>query len=142
YCDQDREGNIDTGDTPIPGIDIKITSQTAQPGQAFTQTTDGSGSYDIALPARTDDYKVEITGLPGGFTIVIPAVLNVAGNVVIGTASHFGPNGGTAPVSVNASPWTARRHRGLRICEPCSLPGRWSRGGAGSLHRCMPRAAA
>ena len=74
------------GDTPIPGIEIKITSQPAQPGQTFTQTTDGSGSYNISLSARTADYKVEITGLPGGFTIVIPATMFYSIHVVRGNS--------------------------------------------------------
>jgi hypothetical protein len=72
YCDQDLDGTIDAGDTPIPGIEVDITSLDVQPGLLFTQDTDGSGNYNIPLPARTDRYRVELVGLPGGFTVVIP----------------------------------------------------------------------
>jgi SdrD B-like domain len=72
YCDQDLDGTIDAGDTPVSGIDILITSIDAQPGQMFSQTTDANGAYNIGLPARTDRYTVEIENLPAGFTIVIP----------------------------------------------------------------------
>ena len=73
YCDQDLDGTIDTGDTPISGIDILITSLDGQTaGQTFSQSTDGSGSYNIGLPTRSDHYRVEIVNLPAGFTIVIP----------------------------------------------------------------------
>ncbi len=72
YCDQDLDGTIDAGDTPVSGIDILITSLDAQPGQTFSQTTDANGDYNIGLPARTDRYTVEIENLPAGFTIVIP----------------------------------------------------------------------
>src|SRR5262249_1222453 len=72
YCDQNQDGTIDAADTPLPGIEVDITSLDVQPGLLFSQDTDGSGSYNIALPARTDRYRVELVGLPAGFTVVIP----------------------------------------------------------------------
>jgi hypothetical protein len=73
YCDVDGDGVIDVpGDTALSGIGVKMTSLDAQPGQMFTTTTNGSGFYNVNLPGRTDRYRVELTGLPGGWTIVVP----------------------------------------------------------------------
>src|SRR5262245_35243577 len=72
YCDQNVNGMIDASDTPIPGVEVDITSLDVQPGLLFTQDTDASGAYNIPLPARTDRYRVELVGLPAGFTVVIP----------------------------------------------------------------------
>ncbi len=71
-CDHDLDGQFDAGDTPLDGITVRVTSLDAMPGQQFTDTTDASGAYEVGLPARTDRYRVELIGLPAGFTIVIP----------------------------------------------------------------------
>jgi hypothetical protein len=73
YCDQDSDGVIDVpGDTPIIGVAVLATSLDVSPGQEFSDGTDGSGFYNIPLPARTDRYRVELIGLPGGFSVVVP----------------------------------------------------------------------
>jgi hypothetical protein len=84
-CDVDLDGTFSPGDTPLSGIDVHITSQDVSPGELFTGTTDGSGNYNVGLPARTDHYLVALANLPGSFTIVIPGggtylVLIVTGN--------------------------------------------------------------
>jgi hypothetical protein len=84
-CDVDLDGTFSPGDTPLSGIDVHITSQDVSPGELFTGTTDGSGNYNVGLPARTDHYLVALANLPGTFTIVIPGggtylVLIVTGN--------------------------------------------------------------
>jgi len=71
-CDVDLSGTFSPGDTPLSGIDVHITSQDVSPGELFTGTTDGSGNYNVGLPARTDHYRVALANLPGSFTIVIP----------------------------------------------------------------------
>ena len=71
-CDVDLDGTFSAADTPLSGIEVDITSQDVSPGQLFTGTTDGTGSYNVPLPARTDHYLVELANLPGSFTIVIP----------------------------------------------------------------------
>src|SRR4030095_12228527 len=74
YCDQDSDGVIDTpGDTPIVGVSAGATSLAVAPGSQFSDGTGGSGDYNIPLPARTDRYRVELVGLPGGFSVVVPA---------------------------------------------------------------------
>lgn len=74
YCDQNADGAIDTpGDTPIVGVVAVATSLDVSPGQQFSDGTDGSGGYNIPLLARTDRYRVELVGLPGGFSVVVPA---------------------------------------------------------------------
>jgi len=71
-CDVDLSGTFSPGDTPLSGSDVHITSQDVSPGELFTGTTDGSGNYNVGLPARTDHYRVALANLPGSFTIVIP----------------------------------------------------------------------
>src|SRR5215475_14844520 len=51
-CDRDLIGQFSAGDTPLVGIEVDITSQDVSPGQLFTGTTDGTGSYNVPLPAR------------------------------------------------------------------------------------------
>src|SRR5262249_13910880 len=84
-CDVDLDGTFSAADTPLAGIEVDITSQDVSPGQLFTGTTDGTGSYNVPLPAPTDHYLVELANLPGSFTIVIPGggtylVLIITGN--------------------------------------------------------------
>ena len=84
-CDVDLDGTFSAADTPLSGIEVDIISQDVSPGQLFTGTTDATGSYNVPLPARTDNYLVELANLPGSFTIVIPGggtylVLIVTGN--------------------------------------------------------------
>jgi hypothetical protein len=55
YCDQDLDGTIDAGDTPVSGIDILITSIDAQPGQMFSQTTLVPHARHPADLSRRDD---------------------------------------------------------------------------------------
>lgn len=72
-CDRDLDGEFDfPGDTPLSGITVRVTSLDDSPGQQFTDTTNGSGEYAVALPARTDRYRVELINLPAGFTVVVP----------------------------------------------------------------------
>src|SRR4029453_17019715 len=74
YCDQDADGVIDTpGDTPIVGLVAVATSLDVAPGSQFTDGTGSLGEYNIALPQRTDRYRLELTGLPAGVTVVVPA---------------------------------------------------------------------
>jgi hypothetical protein len=74
YCDQDSDGVIDVpGDTPIVGVVAVATSLDVAPGSQFSDGTGGSGDYNIPLPARTDRYRVELVGLPAGFSVVVPA---------------------------------------------------------------------
>jgi hypothetical protein len=73
YCDVDYDGIIDGGDSRLSGITVRAVSQDVNPGETFTDGTDGSGFYSIGLPARTDRYLVMPIGLPGGWTIVVPA---------------------------------------------------------------------
>src|SRR5262249_41282783 len=84
-CDRDLDGQFSPGDTPLVGIEVDITSQDVSPGELFTGATDGTGSYNVPLPARTDHYLVQLVGLPPAFTIAIPpggtyTVLIVTGN--------------------------------------------------------------
>jgi hypothetical protein len=73
YCDLDSDGVIDVpGDTPVVGVAVLATSLDVSPGQQFSDGTDGAGDYYIALPARTDHYRVELVGLPGGWSVVVP----------------------------------------------------------------------
>ena len=51
-CDVDLDGTFSAADTPLAGIEVDITSQDVPPGQLFTGTTDGTGSYNVPLPAR------------------------------------------------------------------------------------------
>jgi hypothetical protein len=73
YCDQNSNGSIDAGDTPIAGIKAVATSLDAVPGQQADTFTDANGAYYILLFARTDRYLVNLTDLPGGLTIVVPS---------------------------------------------------------------------
>jgi hypothetical protein len=73
YCDKDWDGKIDSGDFKLSGITVKATSLDVSPGSMWTDGTDGNGYYYISLPARTDRYQVQLTGLPGGWTVVIPS---------------------------------------------------------------------
>jgi hypothetical protein len=72
-CDRDHDGVIDVpGDTPVSGITVRISSLDVEPGLVFTDTTDANGAYEVGLPARTDRYRVELVGLPAGFSVVVP----------------------------------------------------------------------
>jgi hypothetical protein len=74
YCDTDFDGAIDVGtDGRLNAITVRAVSQDVNPGETFTDASDGSGFYNIGLPARTDRYLVTPIGLPGTWTIVIPA---------------------------------------------------------------------
>jgi len=44
YCDQNENGSIDPGDTPISGVQAVATSLDAVPGQQFDTLTDASGA--------------------------------------------------------------------------------------------------
>jgi hypothetical protein len=72
YCDKNWDGKIDSGDIKLSGITVKATSLDVSPGSMWTDATDTYGYYYIALPARTDRYRVELTGLPAGWTVVVP----------------------------------------------------------------------
>src|SRR4029453_8436499 len=72
-CDRDHDEAIDVpGDTPVSGITVRISSLDVEPGLVFTDTTDANGAYEVGLPARTDRYRVELVGLPAGFSVVVP----------------------------------------------------------------------
>jgi hypothetical protein len=87
YCDQDADGVIDTpGDTPIVGLVAVATSLDVAPGSQFTDGTGSFGEYNIALPQRTDRYRVELTGLPAGVTVIVPAGGAYVIQIVTGTA--------------------------------------------------------
>src|SRR6185436_6559805 len=71
-------------DTPLNGVEVKVTFLTVDPGTMRTDLTGdsnppdnpGPGAYYITLPSETNDYKAQLTGvgpLPPGFTIVVPA---------------------------------------------------------------------
>lgn len=73
FCDDDYDGVIDGGDDELSGITARATSLDAAPGSTFSDATDGNGFYEIGLPGRTDRYRVELIGLPGGWVVVLPA---------------------------------------------------------------------
>lgn len=72
YCDANHDGAISTGDTPLSGIVVRATSQIVSPGTFYTDDTSGSGAYFVPLPDDEDDYRVGPTGLPGGFSVILP----------------------------------------------------------------------
>src|SRR5262245_66306319 len=81
YCDQDSDGFIDVpGDTPIVGVVPVATSLAVAPGSQFSDGTGGSGDYSIPLPARTDRYRVEPVGLPGGLSVRLPRTASAPTN--------------------------------------------------------------
>ena len=87
YCDQDLDGTIDVpGDTPIPSITVQATSLDFNPGELFSAMTDGSGAYFIALPPRTDLYRVELINLPPGYTVVVPVGGSYDIQIITGTS--------------------------------------------------------
>src|SRR5262245_7723575 len=86
-CDVDLDGTFSAPDTPLVGIEVDITSQDVSPGQLFTGTTDGTGSYNVPLPARTDHYLVQLMGLPPAFTIVTPPGGTYIVLIVTGTSA-------------------------------------------------------
>src|SRR6516225_51989 len=55
----------------------------------------------LSLRAGTFAFCDVKLGRSAALTTQGPTIINVAGDVVIGTASRFGPAAGTAPVSVN-----------------------------------------
>ena len=55
----------------------------------------------LSLQAGTFTFRDVKLGRSAALTTQGPTIINVAGDVVIGTASRFGPATGTAPVSVN-----------------------------------------
>lgn len=81
WCDANGSGTIDGPDTPVNGVVVRAVSQTYSPGQTFVDTSGdsvpsgnpGPGAYRINLPARNDDYLVDLTtGLPGGSSVILP----------------------------------------------------------------------
>lgn len=87
YCDQDGDGAIDTpGDTPVVGVIATATSLDVSPGQQFSDGTDPVGFYNIGLPARTDRYRVTLSGLQPGWSVVLPAGGAYVVQIVTGTA--------------------------------------------------------
>jgi hypothetical protein len=73
YCDENWSGSIDAGDTPIAGVKAVATSLDAVPGQQADTFSDANGAYYILLFQRTDRYLVNLTGLAGGLTVVVPS---------------------------------------------------------------------
>lgn len=93
YCDQDWDGAIDVpGDSPISGVTVRATSIDVSPGQQFSDGTDGSGFYSIGLPGRTDRYTVELIGLAGGLTVVLPVGGTHTVQIVTGTSQDHKDN--------------------------------------------------
>jgi hypothetical protein len=84
YCDENANGLIDAGDTPLPGITVGATSLDLMSGQ-FSATTDASGNYDIPLPSQTDHYLVALENLPGGQTVVVPAAGSYTIDIIVNT---------------------------------------------------------
>lgn len=86
YCDQDGDGAIDTpGDTPVVGVIATATSLDVSPGQQFSDGTNPSGFYSIGLPARTDRYRVTLSGLQPGWSVVLPPGAAHVIQIVTGT---------------------------------------------------------
>lgn len=93
YCDQDGDGQIGVpGDSPVPGVTAVATSLDVAPGQQWADGTDGNGFYYIGLPARTDRYTVALIGLPGGWTVVVPAGGSHTIQIVTGTPQNKAEN--------------------------------------------------
>jgi hypothetical protein len=86
YCDVNWNGVIDGPDTPLNNYTAKVVSQTVSPGETFTDASDSSGYYYIGLPARTDDYLVSLSGLPGGQAVVVPASGSWSIHIVTGNS--------------------------------------------------------
>jgi hypothetical protein len=128
YCDQDYDGVIDTpGDTPVIGVVARATSLDALPGQQLADGTDGSGFYYIPLPARTDRYRVELVGLAGGLSVVVPAGGAHVVQIITGTAQDSAENvnflvQGCAPSSTSTTTTTTPVTTSTTI-PVCNCPG-------------------
>src|SRR5262245_11394276 len=70
YCDRDNDAQIDGGDSRLSGVSVRITSQVENPGQDYFVTTNGSGEYDRSLPDDPDTYRVRLSSLTAGWTVV------------------------------------------------------------------------
>ena len=73
YCDSDHDGVISAGDQKLANITAKATSLVHSPGTMFTDNTDVNGFYSIAPFDVPDTYKVTLTGLPAGWSIIFPS---------------------------------------------------------------------
>ena len=73
FCDANQNGQIDVGDTPLPGIRINV-GNTAGTFQA-SRLTDANGFYFITLPDVDDSYiqTLDASTLPTDSTVIIPA---------------------------------------------------------------------
>ena len=77
------------------------------PGASVGPLPPGTGKLKVlnggtlSLQAGTFTFRDVKLGRSAALTTQGPTIINVAGDVVIGTASRFGPAAGTAPVSVN-----------------------------------------
>ena len=99
YCDANGDSQIDPGDTPLDGVQVKATSLVFSPGEVRTDLTgdlnppappaQGPGTYKFNLPGRTDDYKVELTGVgqPLGSSVIAPAGGSHTITIVTGTSN-------------------------------------------------------
>jgi len=86
YCDVNWNGVIDGPDTALGGYTAQAVSQTVSPGQTFSDVSDGTGFYYIGLQARTDDYLVSLSNLPGGQSVVVPASGSYLIHIVTGNS--------------------------------------------------------
>jgi hypothetical protein len=93
YCDRDGDGVIDVpGDTPIPSVTVIATSLDVSPGQQFSTGADLNGFYTMGLPQVTDRYRVAPSGLPAGWTVVVPTGGFYVIQIVTGTAQDHADN--------------------------------------------------
>ncbi len=74
FCDENGNEVPDSQDSPVSGVQVRLTALTVAPGGTFDATTNANGFYTRALPDHDDDYKVElIGGLPPGTAVVFPS---------------------------------------------------------------------
>jgi hypothetical protein len=90
YCDN-GDGVIGAGDTPLDGVEVKVTSMTTN--QSFFDLTGDAipdaqipGRYDVMLPIATDTYDVRLdgVGVPAGASVVVPASGNYTIKIITG----------------------------------------------------------
>ncbi len=60
FVDENRNGVFDTGDTPMPGVDVTLIDVTNGNVVLDTATTDGDGRYVFDFIERPGDFKVQV----------------------------------------------------------------------------------
>ena len=73
FCDANQNGQIDSGDVPVPGVLVIVTNTSGTFSNGDFTTTDGG--FVLALPAVPDSYVEYLhpLTLPSDATVVIPA---------------------------------------------------------------------